>query len=271
MSVRASIFTVTCLVLAAPLGAQGQAPVSDPGSVDARLARIERSLSSSWLLEMHESMQRLRQEVRELRGQIELQANELRKLRKSQRDLYSDLDQRIGAIASVPITQTPAPSGGESPSVAAPARPQASAPSAPPPAAAPAPAPAPAADPAAEQRAYQDAFALLKTGKYSQASKAFDDFLREYPNGGYSDNAQYWLGESYYVSRKFEPALKAFEGLLASYPESPKSSHAQLKIGFIYDETGRPDQARKALNDLVASDPSSTAAGLARKRLSRLQ
>ncbi len=262
------LISIAGLVLA-PLCAQGQAT----GSIDARLARIERSLSSSSLLEMHATMQQLRREVRELRGQIELQANQIQKLKASQRKLYGDLDQRISALGTSQPADPSAPVDASAPPTAPPAT-VTSAPQPAPVASAPAaaaPALAPAADPAAEQRAYQNAFALLKSGKYASASKAFDEFLREYPNGGYSDNAQYWLGESYYVSRKFDPALKAFEELLSSFPESPKRSHALLKIGFIHDEAGRPDQARKVLNDLVATDPQSTAAGLARKRLARLQ
>ena len=250
----------------AALGAVAQAPVTDAGSLEARLSRLERSLGSSSLLEMHETMQRLRQEVRQLRGEIEVQNNEIRKLKQSQRQLYSDLDRRIanagtasdaagGEVASLgsgdETSPPPASTTGSATSSGATSL--------------------PAPDPAKEQQAYQAAFALLKSGKYSQASSAFDAFLGEYPNGRFSDNAQYWLGESYYVSRKFDPALKAFEGLLENFPDSSKRSHALLKIGFIHDETGRKDEARKVLNDLIAAQPDSTAAGLARKRLSRLQ
>ena len=111
------------------------------------------------------------------------------------------------------------------------------------------------ADPAAEQQAYRKAFDLLKSGKFSDASAALTQFLKEYPNGRFADNAQYWLGESHYVSREFGPALKAFEQLLVDYPDSPKRSHAMLKIGFIHDEQGRKDQAREVLTELVRPAP----------------
>ena len=58
---------------------------------------------------------------------------------------------------------------------------------------------------------------------------------------------------------------------MADFPDSPKRGHALLKIGFIHDEAGRKDEARKVLQALIAEDPSSTAAGLAQKRLSRIQ
>ena len=73
--------------------ARAQAPVTDPRQIEARLARIERSLSSSSLLQMHQTMQGLEREVRELRGEIELQRHEIERLRQRQQDLFQDVDR----------------------------------------------------------------------------------------------------------------------------------------------------------------------------------
>ena len=126
-------------------------------------------------------------------------------------------------------------------------------------------------DPAEEQKAYRAAFDLLKSGKFTEATVALTEFLRKYPSGDFADNAQYWLGEAYYVNQEFDPALKAFKQLLVDYPDSPKRAHSMLKIGFIYDENGQKDQARKILTELTIQYPKSTAASLATKRLKRLQ
>ena len=126
-------------------------------------------------------------------------------------------------------------------------------------------------DPIREQQDYQAAFDLLKAGRYDDATKAFRSFLVTYPGGEFVDNAHYWLGETYYVTRHFEAALQEFEGLIAHFPQSPKLTHAMLKVGYIHHELGRPEQAEQALIALTESHPDSTAAGLARKRLQRLQ
>ncbi len=292
-------FTGALLVAALPVS--GQAPVSDPRQLEARVERLERTLSSSSLLNMHQALQDLRREVRELRGEIEVQTHELEQIKRRQRDLYVDMDRRVRALEAASAAAPPAVSGtpaGVPPDTGTPSVPDpavAAAPAtaaAPPVAAAPGPgspaadpatapaapasatttAAAPAAmDPAAEQQAYRKAFELLKGGNFSEASAALSKFLAEYPNGRFADNAQYWLGESYYVSREFAPALKAFEQLLADYPDSPKRSHAMLKIGFIHDEAGRKEQARQVLDELIKTYPQSTAASLADKRLKRLQ
>ena len=126
-------------------------------------------------------------------------------------------------------------------------------------------------DPIREQQDYQTAFNLLKSGRYDDATKAFRDFLVTYSGGDFVDNAHYWLGETYYVTRHFEAALQEFEGLIAHFPQSPKLTHAMLKVGYIHHELGRLEQAKQALIALTESHPDSTAAGLARKRLQRLQ
>jgi tol-pal system protein YbgF len=316
--------TTAAVCLAVTGDAAAQATVSDPRQLEARVERIERSLSGSSLMQMHDT------ELRELRGEIELQRHEIEQIKQRQRDLYLDLDRRLqvaerGAMAATAPTPgvpagtaarpatTPAggppvaatPPVGASPPAAAPGgavdaaafpAPPATAPIATPPPGAPSPtvpatpsprvtppaagtplgapgmaAAGPAVDPAAEQQAYRAAFDLLKGGQFNEATAALTQFLADYPNGRFADNAQYWLGESYYVSRQFDPALQAFQALLTTYPDSPKRSHALLKIGFIHDEQGRPDQARAVLTDLVQQYPQSTAASLAEKRLKRLK
>ena len=126
-------------------------------------------------------------------------------------------------------------------------------------------------DPVSEQQDYQAAFDLLKGGRYHDAAKAFQTFLAIYPGGEFVDNAHYWLGETYYVNRQFEAALLQFQDLISRFPQSPKLTHAMLKIGYVHHELGRLEEARQALLDLVERHPDSTAAGLARKRLKRLQ
>ena len=61
-----------------------------------------------------------------------------------------------------------------------------------------------AASPEAEKAAYDQAFQSLKDMSYADAAEQFQDFLTFYPGSQYADNAQYWLGESYYVTRNYE-------------------------------------------------------------------
>ena len=135
-------------------------------------------------------------------------------------------------------------------------------------------APAPAATPAntAEQQAeYEKALAILREGRYVEAATAFNRFLEKYPGSAYSDNAYYWLGETYYVTRDFDRSLAAFKQLVGAYPMSPKVPGAKLKIGYIHYEQKDWAAARQELGSLVTGYPGSTEARLADDRLQRMK
>jgi tol-pal system protein YbgF len=96
----------------------------------------------------------------------------------------------------------------------------------------------PTVDDETSEASYRDAFSLLKAGQYDESITAFNAFLQQYPNSQYADNAQYWLGEAYYVMRQFEPAAAEYKKLITSYPDSKKQSHAMLKVAYSYHELG---------------------------------
>ena len=122
-------------------------------------------------------------------------------------------------------------------------------------------------DPLRAQAEYQQAFKLLKQANYDQAIKAFSEYLEKYPTSEYSDNAQYWLGETFYVTRKFDNAINAYQSLIDNYPESRKVAHGMLKLGYSYQELGNLEEAKKRLEALKNQYPGSTAARLADERL----
>ena len=219
-------------------------------------------------------------EVRELRGRFEELSHAINQLRQRQRELYLDIDQRLQKLEAAGVAVTAGPSQPPAGTPEAPVGPTPASPgsasSTPP---APAPSVGPAAgsepgagvDPFAEQQAYQDAFELLKAGRYEDAAGAFHRFIARYPAGSYADNAQYWLGETYYITRDFESAVREFERLIGTYPNSGKLTHAMLKIGYAHDELGNRAEAEGALDALVSRFPQSAAAGLARKRLQAIR
>jgi tol-pal system protein YbgF len=125
-------------------------------------------------------------------------------------------------------------------------------------------------DPQKAEAVYQRAFNLLKKSQYGQAKKAFKNFLKNYPESDYSDNAQYWLGETNYVMQKYDSAINEYQALLNIFPNSKKVSHALLKIGYSYAELGNVSDAEKILIEVVQQYPGTTAARLAEERLRKI-
>ena len=234
-------------------------------SFEERLSRVERLVDSNALIELVDRVSRLQREIQDLRGELEVQNFALTQLKQQQRELYLDLDRRLTQASPGDANQSAsgspataaastAASGSEQVALTTPPAPDAS-----------------AIDPVAEETAYQQAFNLLRAKRYDQAQVAFQDFLRKYQGGSFADNAQYWLGEAYYVTGQFDPALKEFQALVQRYPDSQKLTHAMLKIGYIYDELGKTAEAQATLQELAERYPNTTAARLARERLQKLK
>ena len=215
--------------------------------LDGRVGRIERVVSNQSLLDMAQRLDAAQADVRALRGRVEELENTNEALRKQQRDLYADLDKRMSTMSSGSGALVSAP--GSAPGVGA----------------------LPAAGSAGgEQAAYTQAFDALKSSNFPTAITGFRSFLSTYPTSALADNAQYWLGEAYYVTRDYDQAAIAFRTVGERYPNSRKSADALVKLGFTQYEQKRYAESRATLNDVVRRFPDSDSARLAADRLRRI-
>ncbi len=231
-------------------------------SVEERLNRLERMVESRALMEILMQLEALQQAVQEIRGESEVQGHQIEGIKQRQRELYLDIDRRLREMEVTlanALSQQPAATDA---------------------AVAQAGAAAPAADAEAiqsrqdaleETKAYEQAFNVLKEGRYEAAIDAFRQFLGRYPKGQFSDNAQYWLAEANYVLRRFETAIQEFRKVLEQFPDSSKIPDAMLKTGYSYYELKQWDKARKMLNSLVERFPDTTAGQLGKNRLHRMK
>ncbi len=263
------------------------------GTLDSRLSRVERVLDQS-LLNQLQRVDALQREIRALRGEIESLNNELNTVKKRNTDLYNDTDRRITELESVNdalLEDGLSGFGGGSgldetaisPSIAdetvggsqgvfvsessarrgndlvdfgdGPAPPR-----------------GPLRDTAtqAEKASYTRAYDLLARGQNDSAVAAFDGFLKQYPDGPFSDNAWYWQGEAMYAERAFDDAMKNFGVVVGSFPNSTKVPDARLKIGFALYEQKNYREARVILTGVQDDYPGRSAAVLARKRLQQM-
>ncbi len=250
--IKLSPSRIACFVLAAWMPLQASAGLLDDeearraildlrAKVDAIArdlsARIETKSDKSAQLDMLNQHEQTMQEIARLRGQIEVLANEVSKVQNSQRQLYADLDARLKRLE--PRQET---IDGQVAEVMP-----------------------------TEKAAYEAAMERFKTGDYKGASGMLQDFVRRYPNSPYAPNAQYWLGNAYFVQGEYKDAIAAQEVVLSSYAESPKAPDAMLNIGSSYTELKDKKNARKAFQQLVKKYPSSAAAQTAKDRLAALK
>src|SRR5262249_23015757 len=67
-------------------------------------------------------------------------------------------------------------------------------------------------------RLYRAAYGKLMAGRAAEAEADFRDFVRRWPRHDYADNAQYWLGESFYARRDYTQAAPEFQQVVARWP-----------------------------------------------------
>lgn len=246
---------VTILALnAAMAGCLSVPPEEDPVylkqvEISNRLARVERLLDNQGLLNLQNDLVQARKDTETLRNEVETLRHDLDQATTRQRQQYLDLDKRLQAGGPAALgSGTPAGETAE-PGAGRPAFQVNQGAS------------------GADRTAYQAAFDLLKQGNYEEAAAGFRQFLVDFPGSSLADNAQYWLGESYYVAQKFPQALPEFETLVKKYPESRKLPDAMLKVGYCNYELKRWDLARRTLTEVVQKFGDSAASRLASQRL----
>jgi tol-pal system protein YbgF len=115
--------------------------------------------------------------------------------------------------------------------------------------------------------AYKEAYATFKHGEIGIAKDMFKRFLKAHPKGEYSDNAQYWLGECYYVEKDYENAILAFEDLIKKFPKSEKVPSAMLKQGYSFYELRDKASGKLLMERVIEKYPKSEEASLAKKRI----
>jgi tol-pal system protein YbgF len=206
--------------------------------VDAQqqtLTRIEREVTDKRaVIELSNLIDGLRQDIANLRGQLEVLANRIDGLDKRQKDLYVDLDTRLRKLEQ---------GQSEKDKVAQAA--------------------------AAEQQAYEAGLAQFKANNYGTAIQSLQSFLSTYPQSPLAPSAQYWIGNAHYAMRDYKSAIAAQQKVVSGWPESAKAPDALLNIASSQAEAGDANGARNTLRTLVSKYPSSPAAEQAKQRLAK--
>lgn len=108
---------------------------------------------------------------------------------------------------------------------------------------------------ASDKESYESAYALLKTGNYDQAEQAFLKFMTDYPTSSYLGNANYWLGESYYVRGQYAEAAGLFADGFTKYKDNLKAPDSMLKLGLTMKQLDKKPEACTAFKGLSDEFP----------------
>ncbi len=198
-----------------------------PVKVAGTAVEAQEQAPSNATADLFYHVQTLQQEVSQLRGMLEEQAHEIKRLKQQRMDDYLDLDRRIGAGATGSAAKPAVDTSAVKTSATEPN----------------------------EMQRYRTAIDLvLKQKDYDQAIAAFKEYLREYPQGRFAANSKYWLGEIYLLQNELEPARQWFNGLLVDHPQHAKSDDARYKLGVVYHKLGDEKKARELLKEVASGN-----------------
>ncbi|MEQ1598826.1 MAG: tol-pal system protein YbgF [Methylotenera sp.] len=210
--------------------------------LEKRIVVIEAVVQGQGLADMHNQIEVLKQEVANLKGELEVASHGLETTQQRQKDLYTDTDTRLRKLESgAPVAEAP---------VATPT------------------------PPAAEEKdvkAFAEADALSKSAKHKEAFAAFDTFLKEHPTSKLAPDALYGMGYSQFALKNYKSAIATQQKVLDLHPESAKVPDAMFNMANSQIQLGQVTNAKKTLRALIAKYPDAEVTPSAQKRLKALE
>lgn len=242
--------------------------------------------SLNW--EIMQKNQKLEEEIRKLRGQLEEHDNAIEQLKKELTNRYTDLDQRLELLSQKidppednPEAQDPsAATASTNADTSAPAIvPAAPVPQQTTPATTQAPAAQPQTNTATtesassqielEKAAYTVALDAYKQGGAKKAIQPMQNFIKNHPNGIYVGNAYFWLAEFYLAVEPvdYKAAKQNYNIVTTRYPNSAKASRAVYQLYSIAKEVDKNTAlANQYKSKLISQYPQSEEAKFIQKK-----
>jgi tol-pal system protein YbgF len=207
----------------------------------------------------------LQTEVQQLTGKLEEQANLINELKRKQSGLFTDLDERVQQLENKVAAPKPSAVSDGALSKDVSAEKSETTP-------VPKPVVSQTTTSAADDKKlpYQQAFDAFRAGQTAEAIAQFNALLSKDSNSPFANNAQYWLGRAYRVSKNPDSARKAFQLVLDKYPSSQKVPDTLLELGLMDLEQHNMAKAKDYFTRLITDFPTSSAAKIAEKKLQQL-
>ncbi|PPD47007.1 MAG: tol-pal system protein YbgF [Methylotenera sp.] len=198
------------------------------------------AVTRNGLADMQSQLDALKQENARLKGELEVANHKVETALQRQKDLYTDIDERLRKLESAPVAEVAAP-------------------------------PEVVEKNTQEYQLLELANGLSKESKHKDAFKEYDKFLKDYPNSSLAPEAMYGLGYSQFALKNYKSSIATQQKLIDTYPDSPKVPDAMFNLANSQIQLGLVPGAKKTLRDLVAKFPNSELTPTAQKRLKALE
>ena len=216
-------------------------------AIEKRLLAIEGVVQGQGFADMQNLIEALKQELAELKGELEVATHNIETTQQRQKDLYTDTDTRLRKIESNATTSATV----ANPSIAS--------------------APAVAMVEEKDVLAFNEAESLSKSAKHKEAFAAFDLFLKEHPTSRLVPDALYGMGYSQFALKNYKSSIATQQKLVLMHPESVKVADALYNMANSQIQISQIASAKKTLKDLIEKHPNAEIIPSAQKRLKTLE
>lgn len=240
------------------------------------------------VITLYNMVEALQREVQTLRGLVEEQSYQIRRMESEQRDRYLDVDNRLSELnqrvslgvvnpafgnPASPVFNVPEeiePSALESAAqtafnpnsnsadneVVLPSttnNPQTTI----------ALNQTPNMEPRSEEELYQEARnLLLNDGEFEASISVFQQMIENYPQGRLAPNAYYWQGEALILVERYSQAINVFNQVIDNFPAHEKAPDSMLKLGIVYSLMENERRAQQVWRELLEDFADSGSASL---------
>jgi tol-pal system protein YbgF len=229
-------------------------------SLEDRIRILEQQLSTGNRMRAESQFEitNLKNEIRSLNGLVEEQGYQLEQIINRQRELYRDIDSRLpqSTVTSEPestenyqYADTIKSTDSSTESDTQP----------------------PVLDDAQIRANYDKIFPLVRSKRYDDAIKGYQQFIAEYPDSIFVSNSRYWLAQIYSVQGRTDEAEREYLNVAQQFPTSNKAADAWYKLGLLYIAQNQTDKAIDAFNQVVTQYSDTTSAQMAVSRLQDLK
>lgn len=115
-----------------------------------------------------------------------------------------------------------------------------------------------------KNQAYMSGLGAFRRGNYTGAISFFNRVIANFPGEKISENAYYWMGETYFALNKFDTAVAYFDKVLSN-SFYHKDQDAQVKKGYAYFMNKKFDLAAREFQTYLRNYPNGKYASVAKE------
>jgi tol-pal system protein YbgF len=112
-----------------------------------------------------------------------------------------------------------------------------------------------------------DGMQKMDKGDFNGARGNFSSFIAQNPKSELIDDAQFYIGETYFSEKWYEKAILEYQVVISKYPKSNKRPAALYKQALAFENIGDAVNAKARFKDVINVYPNSPEAKLAKKKV----